>query len=352
MNLPPELWLKITQYLSKQDLILSVSKRYNSLLRSELYRDVVLNLNSFQKFCVLIASSAIEEDLCNEQFKMVLNDILSKDDHPEDTHHDLSTLQDLLLMIQNPDQDLNSLLERITEPLLDIQTVCQGTPFLVNPVLYHGYGKYVKSLAIPSDGFSLKFLKILEFLPNLRKITFYHPPHDEKWIPFLKPKVLEAIASNFQSLHSLVIEDLSKIVWKPLINILSQFGSQLLHLTIEASGELEPFFTSKGVLGALAQNLPNLKVLRLDGIPAGNDDSTFDLVRKCQKLECIVLDYCFGITMESLSIIWDGLVNLKFLGFAGVNGVLTTKLEKIHFQLKTIRFVDCAVSDEMVFLFI
>jgi hypothetical protein len=297
---------------------------------------------------MFIASSAAREDCSNEIYQKILMDLSAETDQPKEAHHDLSTLQEILFMIQNPESDLNNLLERITEPLADADVIDNFYQLQLNPIYNHGYGKLVKSLAIPSDGFNVKLLRVLAFLPNLKNITFYHPPHDDKWIPFLKPKVLDSIASNFQSLNSLVIEDLSRIIWKPLINMLSQFGSCLLHLTVEASGELEPFFTSTGVLRVLSQNLPNLKALRLDGIPAGNDDSVVDLVTKCQKLESIILDYCFGITMECFSLIWNRLSNLKFLGFAGLNGMLTSYLVKKQDKLKTLRFVDCAVSDELV----
>jgi hypothetical protein len=349
MNLPPELWLKISQYLNRTDLkaLFKINKRFHQLLRSVLYRNVVVSLNSIQNFCVFIASSAVREDGSNEIYQKLLTDLSAETDQSKETHHDLSTLQEILFMIQNPESDLNNLLERITEPLAD-DDVEHTYQLQLNPMYNHGYGKLVKSLAIPSDGFNVKLLRVLAFLPNLKNITFFHPPHDEKWIPFLKPKVLDSIASNFQTLKSLVIEDLSRIIWKPLINMLSQFGSCLLHLTIEASGELEPFFTTTGVLKVLAKNLPNLKALRLDGIPAGNDDSVVDLVTKCQKLECIILDYCFGITMECFPLIWNRLSNLKFLGFAGLNGMLTPYLVKKQDQLKTLRFVDCAVSDELV----
>jgi hypothetical protein len=87
----------------------------------------------------------------------------------------------------------------------------------------------------------------------------------------------------------------------------------------------------------LSQNLPNLKARRLDGIPSGNDDAILNLVTKCAKLECIVLDYCFGITMECVAIIWNGLNSLKFLGFAGLNGTLTRPLIKKQGVLATLR---------------
>ena len=348
MNLPPELWLKISEYTNKRDLkaLLTVNKRFFRLLRPNLYRNIFLNLNSFQLFCQNVVNSALENDLQNENFIKILKDLSLQES--QEAHE---TLQEIMMLIQNQDHHLHSLLQRISEPLdldVDFALNSEGKKLQKQPLYSQGYGKFVKNLSIPSDGFNLKFLKILQFMPNLKKVTFYHPPHDEKWIPFLKPKVLESIASNFQSLQSLIIEDLSKIVFKPLINLLSHYGSHLLHLTIEASGELEPFFTTKGVLDVLSQNLPNLKALRLDGIPSGSDDAILNLVNNCTKLECIVLDYCFGITMESVSIIWNGLNNLKFLGFAGLNGALTSALVKKQCLLETLRFVDCAVTDDLV----
>ena len=146
-----------------------------------------------------------------------------------------------------------------------------------------------------------------------------------------------------------MIEDLSRPTWHSLLRIISRHGFYLRHLDIEATGELEPFFSNKGIFSVLAQSTPNLECLRIDGLSVGLDSHTEHLVHNCRKIRAITIDYCYGITMASFLTIWNNLDNLEFIGFAGVIGALhQTAYLKHRPTVKTIRFVDCDVSDSLV----
>lgn len=181
------------------------------------------------------------------------------------------------------------------------------------------------------------------------RLKFYHPRHDDKHIPALSLPLLTLCQSIIQTAHTLIIEDLSKNIWLGLIDTFKLYGGNLKHITLEASGELEPFYSSKGILTTISMSSPHLECLRLDGMSGGGDHSTELLVQHCPKLRAITIDYCYGLTMKSFVTLWNGLSDLEFIGFAGIIGPLPDEVSlQPRPKLHTIRFVDCDVSDSLV----
>jgi hypothetical protein len=213
-----------------------------------------------------------------------------------------------------------------------------------------GWGKLVKTLRVPSDGDFVYLLSHVNLLlPRLKTLHSYHPPHDQSKVPTLSPELLSNFQSFISSAQTLIIEDISKPIWHGLLSIVSRHGINLRHIDVEATGELEPFFSRRGIFSVLAKATPNLECLRVDGISVGLDKHVDQLVQSCTKLRAVTVDYCYGITIQAFITLWNGLPNLEFIGFAGIIGPLP---EDVRFELrpkvKTIRFVDCDVSDEFV----
>ena len=215
---------------------------------------------------------------------------------------------------------------------------------------YLGWGQTIRSLRLPSDGKYTDLVdSIVPLLPNARVVHIYHPPHDNKSLPRVGKNLISSIQTLVHRAHTLILEDITKDVWKDVLNLTKLCGTNLRHIDLENLGEVEPFISRFGVFPVLSSSTPNLEYLRLDGLTAGVNRDITKFVRSCPKVKVITLDYCYGISMGAFATLWNGLEHLEFLGCAGIIGKVpsdTTFNLKRH--LKTLRFVDCDVSDEMV----
>jgi hypothetical protein len=271
---------------------------------------------------------------------------------PPFTANELAQLQEMLELIRpmTDEGDLPLFGPEASPPAPDENQ--QDTSELLQLVEmdYLGWGQTIKSLRLPSDGKYTDLVEsIIPLLPNVKVIHIYHPPHDNKTLPRVGKKLLKSIQTLVHRAHTLILEDITKDVWKDVLNLTKIYGSNLRHLDLENLGEVEPFISRFGVFPVLSSSTPNLEYLRLDGLTAGVNRDLTKFVQKCPKVKAITLDYCYGISMGAFATLWNGLEHLEFLGCAGIIGKIPLDFKfNVRRHLKTLRFVDCDVSDEMV----
>ncbi|KAI8832027.1 hypothetical protein BC829DRAFT_494334 [Chytridium lagenaria] len=145
---------------------------------------------------------------------------------------------------------------------------------------------------------------------------------------------------------SLAIEDANETCWPEICLCLQLWGARIRSVNIEAVGNMDAFDSPED-LEPVFTRMPSLEFLRLDGIPIGTNGAINNLASYCLNLKVLTLDYCLEISMGTLPIVWNGCKNLTFLGLAGIVGdqELPPGTLGFHHHLKTLRLVDCDVSD-------
>ena len=214
----------------------------------------------------------------------------------------------------------------------------KNSPFKPHSFPY-GRGKMVQSIYIPSfDPLIDRFKLVFSFLPNCKVIKFKHPSHGPAFIPTLAPNLVKYARKYFTQLSQVCADDIGVEAWPLLIDGLAKYGR-----------------------GIKILNLKNLECIRLDGLPLGSSDFSWGgdldvmvMSAFCTNLRAVSLDFC-DITLESFYTLWQRCPNLEFLGFAGLHGhaspaTLAEPMET-RAKLKTLRFVDCRVTDELVRFF-
>ncbi|KAI8801106.1 hypothetical protein BJ742DRAFT_859507 [Cladochytrium replicatum] len=211
-----------------------------------------------------------------------------------------------------------------------------------------GVGKMVKKLVIPSNGKGLASLVICDYvLPSVQCLHLRHPlPCEHSGITF-DSRLFFPLTPFMRPLLSLIIEDIDSPCWSALCGYLITHGRYLINLNLEAKSEIDTFESTVD-MGPVFQQLTNLQFLRLDGIPVGHNDTLLSLIRsRSSNLRAVTLDYCLDISMDALCILCNACPNLDFLGLAGIVGPLGTLQLVPHYRLRTLRVVDCDVSDEL-----
>ncbi|KAJ3214082.1 hypothetical protein HDU67_002082 [Dinochytrium kinnereticum] len=161
----------------------------------------------------------------------------------------------------------------------------------------------------------------------------------------LSRDLLSTLAPLIGMVDSVAIEDANEGCWPEICLVLQTWGSKLKNLNIEAVGNMDAFDSPED-LEPVFMRVPSLEFLRLDGIPIGTNSAIYNLATYCRNLRVLTLDYCLEISMGTLPIVWNGCENLNFLGLAGIVGdqELPGSLQT-HHNLRTLRLVDCDVSD-------
>ncbi|KAJ1343286.1 hypothetical protein BSLG_002312 [Batrachochytrium salamandrivorans] len=223
--------------------------------------------------------------------------------------------------------------------------------------LPYGNGSLVRKLDIPSWGQSLALIPLaMEFLPKWNSVAFLHPPHGKEYIPTLRPNLIRSLLPIFSQLDAITVEDVDSDGWIPLLRAVSENCQNIRHLNLEAIPEKEQYTSSVGMV-YLFESLPKLECIRMDGIPVGHkhftpfggdlDIKTLPIV--CPNLRAVTLDYC-DVSMKSFYTLWNDCKHLEFLGLAG----LSQSSDALQLNLmpkpllKTLRFVDCDVSDSLL----
>ncbi|KAJ3410705.1 hypothetical protein HDV05_003477 [Chytridiales sp. JEL 0842] len=215
-----------------------------------------------------------------------------------------------------------------------------------------GYlGSHVKKLSIPTMNPEVNLAPVLNYLlPNLQCLHFQHSPIESmeayhKLIPLEFGHVV-TFSTLFQMLTSLSIEDVNEECWPQLCKLLQFTGGNIRALNLEAIGVMDAF-DSLVSMETVFPGLPNLEFLRLDGLPIGNVSSITKLASSCKFLKAVTIDYCISISMSVFEVLWNSCEMLSFLGLAGiVNDVDPIVLLEERPKMKTLRLVDCDVSDD------
>ena len=222
----------------------------------------------------------------------------------------------------------------------------------------YGIGKLIKTIHIPSYDPLIRFFRLVfSFLPNCKTVKFRHPPHGPKFIPTLSPCLVKYSGKFFSQYDTICADDIGEETWPVLVDGLAEYGAGIKVLNLEACNEKDLYRSKRG-MATVFPHLMNLECLRFDRLPLASSDFTWGgdldlmvMTAFCTKLRVISLDFC-DITLESFYTIWNRCSGLEFLGFAGLHGeasestindTMETKL-----KLKTLRFVDCKVDDELV----
>ncbi len=220
-----------------------------------------------------------------------------------------------------------------------------------------GNGSYVKQIWIPSYDKNIDLIEILlPWIPNCKGIKFNHPPHGSDFIPTIQPSLITFAMKYFSNFERFSVEDVDKDGWPLLIDSLIHHGQNIRHLSIEACSEKDSF-TSKTGMSEVFPFLPRLESLRLDGLPIGakifrwgGDYDIAAMAHVCTNLNTISLDFC-DLSTQTITTLWNMCPNLKFIGLAGLqmgNNEVNQNTFQMRPNLKTLRFVDCQVSDELL----
>ncbi|KND00374.1 uncharacterized protein SPPG_04698 [Spizellomyces punctatus DAOM BR117] len=236
-----------------------------------------------------------------------------------------------------------------THPAM-LKVIAERPPLVINkpPVgRLCGLGSMVKKLVVSSSEQKVILLQhVSNLLNNLQSLQFQHL-NIEGSGPSLDARILNSLETLIDRVCSLTIEDVDSPCWPDLCRILREHGGRLRNLNIEAVSEIDAFESSSD-LSDVFPSMPGLEFVRLDGIPVGPNASIERLVSSCGCLQAVTLDYCLDVTMDILMVLWNGCPQLNFLGLAGVVGPLSSPLQlEQRPSLKTLRLVDCDVSDEM-----
>ncbi|KAJ3123040.1 hypothetical protein HK098_002260 [Nowakowskiella sp. JEL0407] len=207
-------------------------------------------------------------------------------------------------------------------------------------------GYRIKKLTLPSCGSNLShFALTVNLLKNLQCLRFKHPIPCVHPGPIFHGDLLYAIKPLFSNLLSLVIEDLDAPCFSELCHLLQYFSPKLIHLSLETKGELESFESDVN-FEKVADGLVSLKCLRMDGVPVG-DNSVIQKIVLSKNLQAVILDYCVEVTMDVFEVIWNSCPSLEFFGMAGIIGPITSLVLSHHENIRTLRLVDCDVSDTL-----
>jgi hypothetical protein len=165
-------------------------------------------------------------------------------------------------------------------------------------------------------------------------------------IPLEFPHVV-TFSTLLSNLTSLQIEDANEESWPQICKLLRFTCGNLRSLNVEAIGSMDAF-ESEATLEGVFPSMPKLEFVRLDGVCVGPVSSIAALATHCKSLKAVTIDYCVAITMGAFEILWNGCEVLSFLGLAGiVTEVEPTMVLMERPNLKTLRFVDCDLSDEL-----
>ncbi|KAI8811509.1 hypothetical protein BJ742DRAFT_768984 [Cladochytrium replicatum] len=211
-----------------------------------------------------------------------------------------------------------------------------------------GVGKMVKKLVIPSNGKGLASLVICDYVfPSVQCLHLRHPlPCEHSGITF-DARLFFPLTPFMRPLLSLIIEDIDSPCWSALCGYLMTHGRHLINLNLEAKSEIDTFESTVD-MGPVFQQLISLQFLRLDGIPVGHNETLLSLISsRSSNLKAVTLDYCLDISMDALCVLWNACPNLDFLGLAGIVGPFGTLQLVPHYRLRTLRVVDCDVSDDL-----
>lgn len=232
----------------------------------------------------------------------------------------------------------------------------QKKPRKRSAISNHGAGNFVRTLDVPSWDPMLNCLSnVLDYLPNCTAIKFTHPPHGPEFIPTLSPSFLRLFLPYIANMECLSVEDIDVNSWYLLLEGLATYGSEIKILNLEAISEKDKYHSTVG-LSTVFPNLKKLECIRMDRVPVGSSDfplwgGTMDILimaEVCTNLRAVILDYC-DLSLECLSAVWNNCVNLGFLGAAGLKNLGKMATLTKRSSLKTLRFVDCQISDSFVY---
>ncbi|KAJ1567246.1 hypothetical protein HK405_006623, partial [Cladochytrium tenue] len=220
-------------------------------------------------------------------------------------------------------------------------------------------------------------------------LGFGDAPDDDEMeedVPILTAADLAALfTASFQSvpelapllhrIESLSVEDVHSSSWPHLLAAIRYYASNLRLLNLEAVGNQDAFDHSQN-LSLVFPSLTKLEFLRLDGVTVGPNSSLSILAASGgASLKAITMDYCVDVTMEALGILWENCPLLSFIGLAGIMmtpssgnqadgapdataGAVPGRGRAVQPQepvllserplLRTIRFVDCDVTDDLL----
>ncbi|KAJ3329224.1 hypothetical protein HDU91_003908, partial [Kappamyces sp. JEL0680] len=182
---------------------------------------------------------------------------------------------------------------------------------------------------------------------------FCHPPHGPEFIPTLQSSLLEATKKYFGQFEEVSVDDVDKDGWPILVNCLVENGSNIKVLNMESCSEKDNYGSKRG-LSTVFPFLSNLECLRLDGLSIGSSDFHLGgdldlcvLASTCPNLRVVALDFC-DVTLQSFYTLWKECPNLEFIGLAGLQDVNQVMELDQRPHLKTLRFVDCQINDQLI----
>lgn len=222
------------------------------------------------------------------------------------------------------------------------------------PVFAQALGTHVRKLTLPSFDCAVAWLPVLSvLLPRLQCINFQHIHPDKLHschTPLLSPLIV-SLLPLFRHIVSLSVDDTHHSSWSHICATLRLLTPNLRCLSLEAVDNQDAFDHPE-TLQDVFPHLTKLEFLRLDGVALGPNVSLVALSNSCgHMLKSLAIDYCVEVSMDALSILWEGCPNLSFLGLAGVMMMdaqqPAPRLISQRPHLRTLRFVDCDVSDEL-----